>query len=52
MLSFRGRDGEAEVHEKFADLFCVLAGKATLVTGGAVSGARTIASRRDTRGLD
>ena len=36
MLSFRSRDGEAEVHEKFADLFCVLAGKATLVTGGAV----------------
>src|SRR6202044_1978865 len=32
MLSFRSRDGEAEVHERFADLFCVLAGKATLVT--------------------
>jgi mannose-6-phosphate isomerase-like protein (cupin superfamily) len=43
MLSFRSRDGEAEVHEKFADLFCVLAGKATLVTGGVVNGARTIA---------
>ena len=43
MLSFRSRDGEAEVHEKFADLFCVLAGKATLVTGGVVDGARTVA---------
>jgi mannose-6-phosphate isomerase-like protein (cupin superfamily) len=43
MLSFRSGDGEAEVHEKFADLFCVLAGKATLVTGGVVNGARTIA---------
>src|ERR1035441_8449182 len=42
MLSFRSRDGEAEVHEKFADLFCVLAGKATLVTGGVVDGARTV----------
>lgn len=40
MLSFRSRDGEVEVHEKFADLFCVLSGAATLVTGGAVVGAR------------
>jgi len=43
MLSFRSRDGEVEVHEKFADLFCVLAGKATLVTGGSVNGARAVA---------
>ena len=42
MLSFRSRDGEAELHEKFADIFHVLAGKATLVTGGIISGARTI----------
>lgn len=49
MLSFRSRDGEAEAHEKFADLFCVLAGKATLVTGGAVNGARTVAPG-ETRG--
>jgi mannose-6-phosphate isomerase-like protein (cupin superfamily) len=40
MLSFRGRDGEAEVHENFADVFYVLEGRATLVTGGAVVGAR------------
>ena len=43
MLSFRSRNGEAEVHERFADLFCVLAGTATLVTGGVVNGARTVA---------
>src|ERR1035441_8481753 len=43
MLSFRSRNGEAEVHEKFADLFCVLAGKGTLVTGGVVDGARAVA---------
>jgi mannose-6-phosphate isomerase-like protein (cupin superfamily) len=43
MLSFRSRDGEVEVHERFADLFCVLAGKAALVTGGTVNGARTVA---------
>jgi mannose-6-phosphate isomerase-like protein (cupin superfamily) len=49
MLSFRSRDGEVEVHEKFADLFCVLAGKATLVTGGVVNGAQTIA-QGETRG--
>ncbi len=49
MLSFRSRDGEAEVHEKFADLFCVLAGKATLVTGGVVIGARAVAPD-ETRG--
>lgn len=36
MLAFRSRNGEAEVHEKFADVFCVLAGGATLVTGGTV----------------
>jgi mannose-6-phosphate isomerase-like protein (cupin superfamily) len=49
MLSFRSRNGEAEVHEKWADLFYVLAGAATLVTGGAVCGARLIAPG-ETRG--
>jgi mannose-6-phosphate isomerase-like protein (cupin superfamily) len=43
MLSYRNRSGEAEIHDKFADLFIILAGAATLVTGGAVSGARSIA---------
>jgi len=42
MLSFRGRDGVAELHENFADLFVVLDGRATLVTGGTVVGAETI----------
>lgn len=49
MLSFRNRDGEAEVHARFADLFCVLAGAATLVTGGTVVKARTVATG-ETRG--
>jgi mannose-6-phosphate isomerase-like protein (cupin superfamily) len=49
MLSFRSRDGEAEVHERFADLFCVLAGTATLLTGGVVAAARTVAPG-ETRG--
>ena len=42
MLSFRGRNGEVEVHERFADVFVVLAGAATLVTGGSVVGGRTL----------
>jgi mannose-6-phosphate isomerase-like protein (cupin superfamily) len=42
MLSFRGRNGIAELHENFADLFVVLDGRATLVTGGTVAGAETI----------
>jgi mannose-6-phosphate isomerase-like protein (cupin superfamily) len=42
MLSFRSRDGEAEVHENFADVFYVLDGRTTLVTGGTVAGARVI----------
>jgi mannose-6-phosphate isomerase-like protein (cupin superfamily) len=42
MLSFRSRDGEAEIHENFADVFYVLEGRATLVTGGTVTGARMI----------
>jgi mannose-6-phosphate isomerase-like protein (cupin superfamily) len=42
MLSFRARDGVAELHENFADLFVVLDGRATLVTGGTMMGAETI----------
>jgi mannose-6-phosphate isomerase-like protein (cupin superfamily) len=42
MLSFRSRDGEAELHENFADVFYVLDGRATLVTGGTVVNARRI----------
>jgi mannose-6-phosphate isomerase-like protein (cupin superfamily) len=49
MLSFRSRNGEVEVHEKWADLFYVMAGAATLVTGGTVRGARLIAPG-ETRG--
>jgi len=38
MLSVRGRDGIAEQHANFADLFVVLDGRATLITGGTVVG--------------
>ncbi|MGA3264462.1 MAG: cupin domain-containing protein [Terracidiphilus sp.] len=43
MLLFRSRNGVVEVHENFADLFCVLEGRATLLTGGTVAGLETIA---------
>src|ERR1700677_3964914 len=42
MLSFRARDGVAELHQNFADLFYVLDGRAALVTGGKVVDAKTI----------
>jgi mannose-6-phosphate isomerase-like protein (cupin superfamily) len=41
-LSFRSRDGQAELHENFADLFYILDGRATLVTGGSLAEAVTI----------
>ncbi len=49
MLSFRSRDGEAEVHQNFADTFFVLAGSAMLVTGGTIIRARA-AEPGETRG--
>ena len=49
MLSFRSRNGQAEVHERFADFFIILAGGTTLITGGTVVGAKTIAPG-ETRG--
>jgi mannose-6-phosphate isomerase-like protein (cupin superfamily) len=42
MLLFRSRDGVAEVHENFADLFYVLDGRAAFITGGVVVGAESV----------
>jgi mannose-6-phosphate isomerase-like protein (cupin superfamily) len=36
MLSVRLRSGAAEYHERFADLFIVLDGRATLISGGTI----------------
>ena len=36
MLAFRNRSGGGEVHQNFADLFYILDGRATLLTGGEV----------------
>lgn len=42
MLAFRTQSGKAELHEKFADFYFVVAGNATLVSGGhMVNGATT-----------
>ena len=48
-LLVRNRSGIAEQHEKFADVFFVLEGRAALVTGGSIANARTIAPG-ETRG--
>lgn len=40
VLLFRSRDGDAELHQSFAHVIHVLAGAATLVTGGTIVGAR------------
>ena len=36
MLAFRNRNGGGELHENYADLFYVLDGQATVVTGGSL----------------
>lgn len=36
MLAFRNRSGGGEVHQKYADVFYILDGQATLITGGEV----------------
>lgn len=48
-LFFRSRTGEAEIHARHADLFVVLAGAATLVTGGKLKNAHST-SPDETRG--
>jgi mannose-6-phosphate isomerase-like protein (cupin superfamily) len=42
LLSFRSRDSEAEMYQDFAVVFFALAGAATLVTGGALTNARSV----------
>jgi mannose-6-phosphate isomerase-like protein (cupin superfamily) len=48
-LLVRSRNGDAELHENFADLFFVIEGRAALVTGGAIADAKNIAPG-ETRG--
>lgn len=41
MLAFRNRTGGGELHQNFADVFFILDGRATLVTGGEVMEPKT-----------
>lgn len=38
MLSYRTKDGAAEVHTRYADMFYIVRGKATLLTEGTLEG--------------
>lgn len=42
-LLVRSRNGDAEQHARFADLFFVIDGRAALLTGGTIADAKTIA---------
>jgi mannose-6-phosphate isomerase-like protein (cupin superfamily) len=44
MVAYRDSDGEAELHEKDADLFVVESGGATLIVGGKMSNPKTTAA--------
>jgi mannose-6-phosphate isomerase-like protein (cupin superfamily) len=43
MLAFRNRNGGGEVHQNFADMFTIVEGRVTLITGGEVVDAKTVA---------
>jgi mannose-6-phosphate isomerase-like protein (cupin superfamily) len=42
MIALRKKNGVAEIHQQYADIFFVLRGQATLVSGGAVVDPKTI----------
>jgi mannose-6-phosphate isomerase-like protein (cupin superfamily) len=44
MLAFRSQSGQSELHEKFADFYVVVAGEATLVSGGEMVNGKTISA--------
>src|SRR5450631_806174 len=42
MISLRHKDGGAEIHMEYADIFFVVEGQATLLMGGAVQDGKTV----------
>jgi mannose-6-phosphate isomerase-like protein (cupin superfamily) len=42
MLAFRNQDGQVELHEKFADIFVIVDGSATLLSGGELANPTTL----------
>jgi mannose-6-phosphate isomerase-like protein (cupin superfamily) len=43
MGAFRGKDGQVEVHDKETDVFYIVDGEATLITGGRMLGGKVTA---------
>ena len=43
MLAYRNQSGGAELHENFADVFVIVEGSATLLTGGTIVAPKTTA---------
>ena len=46
MLAFRQKSGGGELHQNFADMFVILDGHATVVTGGSVVDQKTVGPAR------
>jgi len=42
MLAFRQKSGGGELHKNFADMFVILDGHATVVTGGSIADQKTV----------
>ena len=42
MLIYRDKDGEVEVHQRFADVIFVMSGNATLITGGSTQNGKVV----------
>ena len=42
MISLRHKNGGAEIHQEFSDLFFVVEGKATLLSGGDLQNGKTV----------
>ena len=42
MIALRNKNGSAEVHENYADIFVILKGEATLISGGSVVDPKTV----------
>lgn len=42
MIAFRNQDGAVELHEKFADIFIIVDGSATLLSGGELANPTTL----------
>jgi len=44
MIAVRHATGQAELHQRMADVFVIRSGSATLIVGGQINGAKTVAA--------